>query len=470
MAPARENSRPERKVRTIFKAIKTTISNRLWVPPLITGIIGAVAAWFLAGITLDPTSAFSNFLWPGDTSAAASMLGFVASSMLTVLTTTVSMTLIVLQVASGSFSHQLLRNYIQSRAIKGIFAVFIGVFVYALVLQRSVSAEARETAPQLGMTVALLLVFSAIGTFVWYISAVVRMVRVDAIIERVAERATKLMRAHREEWPEANEVPEIPNHAVDVRGHTSGYVRSVATREAALWAQEHEVTVVFTVAPGDTVSAGQTLAWLWNPDAGEARPELREEDLDEFISTYIQIEAERVSDQDIRLSLHQLADIGVRSLSPGSNDPTTGVHVIAQATPVLRRLVSDPLQNEVVFDDAGTARAVVATPTVRDFLVDFVVPLRRYCSTAPEVTIELLRLLVVIEEGIDDSPGVKVDDLAGFVDSERQQILEGAKQGFVHQADLELLKPLLSVEGLRSTQRVKGPAGDVIEESPEDDA
>lgn len=110
------------------------------------------------------------------------MLSFVSSTTLTVLTTTISMRLIVLQVASGNFSHQLLRDYIQSRADRGILAVYVGAVAYSITLQRSMDADA-EFVPQLAMTVAMLLIAMSLATFIWYVSRVVDMVRVDAIID-----------------------------------------------------------------------------------------------------------------------------------------------------------------------------------------------------------------------------------------------------------------------------------------------
>lgn len=459
---------------TFFRRIKYLVSNQLWVPPLVAALLATIAAGVLAPISWPTQWLISRIFWPGDISAASSLLGFIASSMLTVLTTTVSMTLIVLQVASGQFSHQLLRDYIQSRAVKGIFGVFIGVFVYVVVLQRSVSAESRETPPQLAMAIAMLLVFLAIATFVWYVSAVVRMVRVDAIIEQVATRAERLLDAHREKWDVACQIPEIPPHAHDVRGHFSGYVRSIDVEAAARWARKHGQRVVFTVAPGDAVSAGHTYAWAWAERRGTSAAdssdsELSGDELRKLADSAVSVEAERVSDQDLRLSFHQLADIVVRALSTGTNDPSTGRHVITRATPVLRGLVVSPPNHEVILNDKGQPVASVPTPTVRDFLKDFVVPIRRFCSHSPDVTFELLRLLIIIEEALEKDSGVDIAEVQEFVEDERQRLIEGAEQDFVHQHDVELAQQLTSVESLRSMLRVEGPREEIIDDEEAQD-
>ena len=135
-------------MRELFENLRHFLSARLWAWPLLTGFLGIVASTVLHDVNISDDVAWARFLWPGDASAASDMLSFVSSTTLTVLTTTISMTLIVLQVASGNFSHQLLRDYIQSRAVRGILAVYVGVVAYSITLQRSMDADA-EFVPQL---------------------------------------------------------------------------------------------------------------------------------------------------------------------------------------------------------------------------------------------------------------------------------------------------------------------------------
>ncbi|PMC62505.1 hypothetical protein CJ204_04965 [Corynebacterium xerosis] len=156
------------------------------------------------------------------------MLSFVSSTTLTVLTTTISMRLIVLQVASGNFSHQLLRDYIQSRAVRGILAVYVGAVAYSITLQRSMDADA-EFVPQLAMTVAMLLITMSLATFIWYVSRVVDMVRVDAIIDGTVRQTVANIdeRIEIADCLEYEPRPLVPANARTLVGDDHGYVLSV---------------------------------------------------------------------------------------------------------------------------------------------------------------------------------------------------------------------------------------------------
>ena len=142
------------------------LSSRLWAWPLLTGILGTILGVALNEHIHTRRRSAGRLHLAGRLQSAASMITFIASTVLTVLTTTISMTLIVLQVASGNFSHQLLRDFISSRAVRGILGVYVGLFTYTVMVGRSIDAD-DDVPPQLAMTVAMIGIFVAVATFVW---------------------------------------------------------------------------------------------------------------------------------------------------------------------------------------------------------------------------------------------------------------------------------------------------------------
>ncbi len=388
------------QVKRFFYALKTLLSAKLWSGAAVTGVVAAVLAIVLTEVDVPGEYLLAQYLWPGDTDGAADMLSFVASSTMTVLTTTISMTLIVLQVASGNFSHQLLRDYIESPAVRGIIAVYVGNFVYAVLVLRSLDKDA-ESPPQLAVTVAVLGVLIALGTFIWYVSRVVDMVRVDTIIRQSAERTL----AHADTAPPTDtpavyfERPEPPSHAAVLCAESFGYVQRVDHQSAADWAKEHEATVVIDVQPGDRIIAGQPVAMWWCATQHATHA------LD--MPDPIFLSLERVSGNDFALGLRQLLDIGVRALSPGVNDPTTARHTIGQATSVLRTLVTHPPQPVVHEDEEGRCVLWAAERTQAELLAEWVSEMRRYGAQEPGVLVELLDMLHIVGEESRD-PAVRV--------------------------------------------------------------
>lgn len=420
-------------MRVFFNRIKQLLNSRLWAWPLVTGILGAALGVLLTSISVPVDASLSRFLWPGDSESAASMISFIASTLLTVLTTTISMTLIVLQVASGTFSHQLLRDFISSRAVRGILGVYVGLFAYTVMVGRALDTN-DDVPPQLAMTVAMIGIFVAVATFIWYVSRVVDMVRADTILSTSASRTLKLAKplteAESEDLSEEDlKRPEVPIDAIPIRAGVFGFVQSVDVEHAADWAREHDTTVVIDIRPGDSVLEGQPMGWYWGGEEEEA-PE------------FIYIGEERASGSDFSLGLQQILDIAVRALSTSTNDPTTVTHAIGHGGRILRELAANPLEPKVRFDkhtDEGEeeerrGRLLVwaATRTTNELVSRFVGNIRRYASGDVPV---LTRVLLML----DSVDHVAPSSTREVINEERTRIVNLARASIEEEYDLNIV-------------------------------
>lgn len=421
-------------MRVFFNRIKQVLSSRLWAWPLLTGIVGIALGVVLTSISVSTDAMLSRFLWPGDSESAASMISFISSTLLTVLTTTISMTLIVLQVASGSFSHQLLRDFISSRAVRGILGVYVGLFAYSVMVARSLDTN-DDVPPQLAMTVAMVGIFLAVATFIWYVSRVVDMVRVDTILSTSANRVLKLAKPLMKsgsKFPEKDPVerPEVPTDAKAIRAGSFGFVQSVDVDHAMDWARSSETTVVIDIRPGDSVMEGQPMGWYWGGDD------------DEEVPHFIYIGEERASGADFSLGLQQILDIAVRALSTSSNDPTTVTHAIGHGGRILRAVASDPLEPIARFEDekpdddedSEPGRLLVwsATRTIDELVSRFVGSIRRYAGGEVAVLTRLLMML-------DSIDSVAPESTRKLINDERTRIVRMAKSEVAESYDLEIV-------------------------------
>ncbi|AOZ73145.1 hypothetical protein BK816_07445 [Boudabousia tangfeifanii] len=442
-------------MKAFWNRIYDSFTAKLWPLPLLSALVAAVMAVILVEIDIPSEAWLSAYLWPGDAKAASDMLSFIASTTMTVLTTTISMTLIVLQVASGNFSHQLLRDYIQSPAVRGIVAVYVAVFTYAVLVLRSLDSD-NKLPPQLAVTVAMIWIFIAVATFIWYVSKVVDMVRVDTIINASVKRTMDYSADATAEDEERAPFPRptIPEDARRVYADEFGYIQRIDLTGLEKWAKKYGATVVVDVRPGDRVIAGQAVARYWfdpslaqfDSDEEESRDleEFRQKDASEVevdLPSFLSLDLERVSGEDYSLGLRQLLDIGVRALSPGTNDPTTARHVIGQSASALRQLVLEPPCPQVRFadvdedDTAGRGRLLVwsAVRTCPEMVAAFVSQFRRYGSGEPGVLVDLLQTMELLEENTSDP------ELLNVINEQRASIVAAAKRQLEDEYDLRMV-------------------------------
>ncbi|WP_081675561.1 DUF2254 domain-containing protein [Propionimicrobium lymphophilum] len=408
-------------MRVIFNRVRQFFSSRLWTWPLFMGILALCLGSFLGSLHLPEDGVLAEYLWPGSASSAADMISMIFSTALTVLTTTISMTLIVLQVASGNFSHQLLRDFIQSRAVRGIISVYVFIICFSVAALRSIHTSDIDRPPQFAVAAAILLIFIAVATFIWYVTRVVEMVRVDSVIRTSIDKSAQVAHKVEKEHRENLERPYVPERARTVTSNGFGYIQSIDVDHASQWARDNDATIVIDCRPGDMVIIGMAWARYWFEEDREDTPDLPE---------VIYLDDGRISGSDYTLGLRQVLDIGVRALSPGVNDPTTAVHAFGQCSTILRDLAEDPIFPEVRRDDDDRLLVWAAARRFDEILEDFCGEIRRYGSHEPLVLISLLQVLESVYE-IGDK------QIKEMVLAQQERIIAAAKKKIEDPVDLQ---------------------------------
>ncbi len=216
----------------------------LWFVPTIAVVVGIALAILVVQI---PTPrAESRFTWVwlfgGGVEGARGVLTAIAGSLITVTGTIFSVTIVALQLASSQFTPRLLRRFVADRVNQGVLGVLIGTFTYALLVLRTIHSTGggQETfVPQVGVTVALVLLLVSIGAVITFINHAARSVQAAVILHREArltlERVDDL-------FPEHVGRPASPSGGVRqdgddlvsaeppglVRASESGYLQSVS--------------------------------------------------------------------------------------------------------------------------------------------------------------------------------------------------------------------------------------------------
>ena len=191
--------------------------------------------------------------------------------------------------------------------------------------------------------------------------------------------------------PEPIEAPDHPAHIV--RFDRAGWVQQIDT--AALLAGLADGTTAWVhTYPGRYAIPGAPLCALSTvPDDVEAT----EQTIFDAVSTG----NTRTMQEDISFGLRQMADVGLKALSTGINDPTTAQDSIFHGAAVLAELLRrDPPPRELK-GDRDRRVVLVEQPTGDDLVRLAFGELRRAAATQPTVCIYLLEALHLLREGLD---------------------------------------------------------------------
>ena len=339
--------------------------------------------------------------------AVRSLLQTVATATVSVAGLSFSVTVVAFTLASSQLSPRVLRTFRSDRLTQATLALLLASFVYCLaVLVRLGSVTDGEPVPNLSVTLAIVLAVASFGTFAGFIAHIVRLLQPSSIIEGVRETGSRAV--HRP-YPhgiglEPGEVTEAERAVARrrsagpgriVRADREGYVSTVRGARIMAAATDAEALVVQRAPIGEYVTVGTALAELWCPDGAAVTA------LEDAVHEATVLGTQRRPVQDAAFPIRQLADIALKGLSPGVNDPTTAENAMDALTAVLVRSAAGEPPSPLRADESGEVRFVACAPSLDDLVRLGFEQVRIFAAPYPVVA----RRLLVLLARVDDAAG-----------------------------------------------------------------
>ncbi len=371
------------------------LQDSLWfLPAVMTGTAIALALGMvrLDGYLLLDRRTGTSWLFGGGAEGARGVLSAIAGTMITVTGVVFSITIVALQLASAQFTPRVLRTFTGDRGNQVVLGAFIGTFTYALLVLRSVRSASQDGAifvPAASVTLAIVLVLVSIGLLIYYIHHAASSIRASVIINRAARDTLGLID---ELFPAdvgrpAPPSPPLPlNPPGLVHASASGYLQRIDQDALFSLAEERAIVVRLEPLVGEFILPGAALASVW--PAGQV-----DEGLTQSIHGTVVLGPERTLQADVELGIRQLADIAIKSLSPGINDPTTATICIDRLSEALVRLAHKGKPEEVRTGKDGTARVVLHGPPFARLVDVAFAQVRHYGAGDAAVAAHLLTTL-----------------------------------------------------------------------------
>jgi uncharacterized membrane protein len=317
--------------------------------------------------------------------AMAALTGFV-----------ITVTVLVVQMATGTFSARYMRLWYRDRILKALLALLVGTLAFSFALLRRVE---NNLVPNIGVSIAGFLVVCSLLLFLIFLDRFLhrlRPVAVAVLVAAYAHRGFERYAAALAAAPDvfsgvfeaAGEVPTLV-----IRSAKPGAVQALDVRGLSGWAREHECLVVICHRVGDFVPAGAKLIETFGGAAVGARAETR-------LRRMIVLGDERTIEQDPAFAIRIIVDMADKALSPAINDPTTAVQALNHLSDVLRLIgTADFSQSQWRADDLIRAGVVIPAHSWEDYLTLGVTEIREYGSTAIQV---MRRMRAMLEELRDE--------------------------------------------------------------------
>ena len=328
--------------------------------------------------------------------SARALLGVIASATIAFAGVSISISLLLIQLASSQFSPRVLYGFFRDPVTKWVTGIVIGTFTYCLLVLRVVRAPGETAAPQvvphISVLIATVLGVGSIVAVVILINHSARSMQVGEIIRRITDEGrTQIASLHgRLEGAAGDPLPTGPDPdtvGFTVEAHDEGWVQLLDV-DRLRQSLPPDTTCELMVFIGGFVSLGSPLCVVRPAPSSE-----EEETVAQGIRQAVHLGRTRTTQQDVAFVFRQLVDIALRALSPGINDPTTAQEVLVHIGSLLQQLLRQQVEPAEAPDDRGRE---VLRPRDRRF-DDYVNlafdQIRLAASTQPAVSITILDVI-----------------------------------------------------------------------------
>ncbi len=325
-----------------------------------------------------------------DPGSAATFAGAIAAATLAFVAVVFATTLVAIQLAASQYSPRTVRIFIRSRVTRVTLGLFLATFVFSVIIlvsNRASVTSAKQFAPVVSVTTLLALTVATVFGFVAYLHGVVRLMRVQYLLEAIASESR---RAIEENFPPASAYVDVEPPAPGPSPRrlcytgTAGVIAATDLHGLAELCRQQECWLELTVGVGEYLAHGTPVALVHGGD-------LRDRDVTRFFL----IRGERTFVQDPAFGFRQLVDIAIRALSPAVNDPTTGVQAIDRISDLLAITGNRLDPTGLWVDSSGTVRVKGKLRNFDGLLVLSLTEVIRYGAGAPQV---VRRLRAVLDE------------------------------------------------------------------------
>jgi uncharacterized membrane protein len=387
------------RIRLWLDALRTS----LWFVPMLI-VIGSVV--LASGLLAVDASLPARWWKPVDwldplmdvrIRGASAMLQMIGSSMITIAGVVFSMTIAAVTLAAGQYTSRVLRNFVRDRANQAVLGSFLGIFVYCMLVLRSLSgASPDDHAPAIALLGALGLAFLGIGLLIFFIHHIVQSLQATNVVAAIAREALPSIDRH---FPERFTPPE--GESVDLRrpeGEHRGRVH--ATRSGYITGIDFGALVEGAIAcdglvwvrrnAGKFVVEDEVLAELISPEPVE----------DEHVQALHEAWSfanQRTLANDPGYGLRQLVDVALKALSPGSNETTTGVMCVNWLGAVLLRVAGRRFPSQMRVHEQ-CIRVITNALRMGDFIHLAFDQIRQNSSGNAAVLKRLLEVLLALAE------------------------------------------------------------------------
>jgi len=399
-------------MKTRLRHFMELASANIWMVPslfLIASVLIAFLNFYLDKTLFAQHVQFPKlFLYFNNSENIRTLLSVSASSILGVAGVSFSITIASLTLASQQFGSRLLRNFMMDRFNQLVLGVFIGTFLYCIMmLQFTSSMDLEKTTPLISMIGLLILIVTNLLMLVFFIHHTAVSIQAESVIADVnGSLQSQLNTFFPDKYTETEHLPEsVTEHADDpfegidnyIYTKQSGYLQAIDMESLIAWVSDEDISLKLTVKPGDFLIKHSLIGVCLISD--EQKEDFKKTISDPVNDRFL-IGAKGTASQDPEFAVRQLVEVAVRALSPGINDPFTAITCIDRLGDNIAFLIDREFPSAQHFDEEGRLRLQTKPFTFEGIVEVSFNQIRQHGRADVSVTIRLLETMYCLTQQV----------------------------------------------------------------------
>lgn len=314
---------------------------------------------------------------------ARSIMGTIASGVISLTVFSFSMVMVVLSQATSNFSPRLLPGLISDRRNQSVLGVYLGTIIYAMVLMFNVRAvENNYEVPSVAVLLGVILMGLCMMLFIFFIHGISSSIQISTVLQNIYDKTQNYLSLAEESHTDLPAPYEILHHPI--YAPTSGYLQEIRQQALIKCCQEKNILLGMAQIQGDFVMKDEILCYT-------DRPVTDPETIDLIQNHFVFYNGEWIADNYIYGFKH-LSEVAVKALSPGINDPATAVSVLNHLGVLFRKYLTVQEYKPLV-DTQGKVRLILRNHHLFELLQKTLGPIRFYGKEDVQVMERLFWLM-----------------------------------------------------------------------------
>ncbi len=357
-----------------FRIYYNKLTESIAFYPAVIAIGFLLLSWGMLEIDFSPwgKQMKSGLSWLSlkDAGTARAIISTVAGAIISLTVFSFSMVMIVLNQAASQMSNRVLTSMIENRLQQVILGVYIGTIVYALFLLTTIrDISSGIYVPAFSIYLLILLTVIDIFLFIYFLDYVTQTVKYEVVIHRVQEQT---MRTMEKKFKDLQEDSTSWNHLpfIEIETDESNYFQGFNEKKLLKIANEKNLHICFLYKQATYLIKGIVFMKVYGPG------QIDEECKKELLSATDFYKGQPI-DRNADYGFNQLAEVAIKALSPGINDPGTAVISLHSLSDIFLYKLYHSLPS-VRLDEEGVKRIYIPCSSFKDIFEKCIHPIWNY--------------------------------------------------------------------------------------------